>query len=149
MRHPISALPRAPTGFTPPTAALLGILVCSGPLGCATTVQPGLANALALPGSAVVDPSVNDVVANGRDACEGGLGSGPVRYRIPACLKVERYATPHAVFSVAPPADGVEPDPPRWPCSFSENQAQWMTLVNPPVHHSALDFGLALTCASP
>jgi hypothetical protein len=152
MRRRISLLlllPRVLTGFTRRTVALLGILVCSGPLGCATTVQPGLANASAFPGSAVVDPSVKDVVANGRDACEGGLGSGPLRYQIPACLEVEQPAPPPAVVRVAPPADGVERDPPRWPCSFSENEGQRMTVVSPRVRYSALALGLAVTCASP
>jgi hypothetical protein len=74
------------------TAALLAMLMSLAPLGCATTVRAGLANAPALGGTPVADATVHDVVANGRDSCERKLGPGPLRYEVPPCPAVEQTA---------------------------------------------------------
>jgi hypothetical protein len=56
-------------------------------LGCASSVQPGLANAPALGGTRVVDPRVHDAIANGPDSCGRRLdpGPGPLRNRLSPC----------------------------------------------------------------
>jgi hypothetical protein len=88
------------------TVALVGMLAS---VGCATGVQLGLTNVPALSTSPVADVSVHDVVANGRDSCERGLGPGPLRYQVPGCQDVERLSSPPDVVSVAPPAATVLP----------------------------------------
>jgi len=135
-------------------AALVGMLMSVGPLACATTVQPGLANAPALSTSPVADANVRDVIANGRDSCERGLGPGPLRYQIPACPRVERPAAAPAVIRVAPPAKGivmpwVEHYYSRWPCSSPENEANGVTLASPAPPSTASDRGSSLSCAGP
>jgi hypothetical protein len=96
---------------------------------------------------------VHDVVANGRDSCERGLGPGPLRYQIPECPDVERLASPPGVVSVAPTAVTVMPWVEhyysRWPCSLSEDEANRMTLANPASPHAPSERGLILTCAGP
>ena len=55
--------------------------------GCAEArvVEPGLANAPALPGSLSLD--VHDAIANAHDSCPRGriVGRDPLPYRYPAC----------------------------------------------------------------
>jgi len=89
-------------------AALIGVLVSLTPVACATTVQPGLANAAALSTSPVTDASVHDVIANGRDSCQRGLGAGPLRHQFPPCPEVARPGPAPAPFviRVAPPEKG-------------------------------------------
>jgi hypothetical protein len=139
-----------PWRFIPRTVALVGTLAS---LGCATSVQPGLANVPALSTGPVADANVHDVVANGRDSCERGQGPGPQRYRIPECPDVERLAPPPGVVSVAPPSATVMPwlehYYSRWPCALWEDQASRMTLADPASPHAASDRGLILTCAGP
>jgi hypothetical protein len=144
----------APRGFLPPTLAVLATLVSLAPLGCATTVQPGLANAPSLSTTPVADANVHDVVANGPDSCEGRLGPGPLRYQFPPCPGVERRALPPAAVGVASPEKGIvlpweEHHDSRPPCSFSENDAKRVTLGNPGALYSASDRGLILTCVGP
>jgi hypothetical protein len=136
----------------PRTAALLGILMFLGPLACASTVHPGLANAPALGSNPPVDATVHDVVANGRDSCERKLGPGPLRDEVPPCPGVERPASPPIV--VASPAlsgkgivmPWVEHYYSRGPCVSSEDEADRMTLARqPPYTASSRSLG-GLTC---
>jgi hypothetical protein len=141
----------------PRTAALLGMLMSLGPLACATTVYPGLANVPALGTGPAADASVHDVVANGRDSCERGLGPGPLRYQIPPCPGVERPAAgPTVVANRAPSAKGivmpwVEHYYSRWPCSSRENEADRMTLARLASPYAASDRNKLsrLNCAMP
>lgn len=64
------------------------VVLVVGPLlaGCSSaTVQPGLANAPRLGGTALADERVRDVIANGDDACGRHGEHGPLRGRIPPC----------------------------------------------------------------
>ncbi len=140
-------MPRAP--------ALVAMLMSAMPLACAATVQPGLANAPAQSTGPVADADVHDVIANGRDACERGLGGGPLRYQIPACPGVERPGAPPVVFRVASPAPrSVMPSAEhfysRLPCASLETEAIRLTLVNPASRFAVSpDRGLSLSCADP
>jgi hypothetical protein len=138
----------------PRAVALLGMLLSLAPFGCATTVRPGLANAPALSTSPVADDSVHDVVANGWDSCELGLGAGPLRQQSPPCPGVEPPAPTPVVIRVAPPEKGfvmpwVEHFYARWPCSSPENEANRLTLARPESPYTASDRGLSLSCAGP
>jgi hypothetical protein len=128
------------------------MLASLAPLGCAMTVQPGLANASALSTTPVADATVNDIVANGRDSCAREFGPGPLRDQIPACPAVEeRRAGQPPVIGVAPPAiviPWVEHYYSRWPCLLLENEASRLTLANPAAL-SVGERGLSLTCAGP
>ena len=140
-------MPRAP--------ALVAMLMSVMPLACATTVQPGLANAPAPSTNAIAPADVHDVIANGRDACERGLGAGPLRYQIPACPGVERPGAPPVVLRVASPAQrSVMPSVrhfySRLPCASLETEAIRLTLANPASHFAvSSDLGLSLSCADP
>ena len=59
---------------------------------CATTFQPGLANATALGGMSA-ETRVHDVVADGRDACERSAfpQGGVLRGQLPPCTPREAY----------------------------------------------------------
>jgi hypothetical protein len=57
-------------------------------LGCAPTVQPGLANAPRLGGTGLADERTHDVVSNGQDGCSGHGEHGPLRGRVPPCPAV-------------------------------------------------------------
>jgi hypothetical protein len=137
----------------PRTAAMVGILMSLAPLSCATTV--GLANAPALGASPRADAGVHDVVANGRDSCERGLGPGPLRYQVPPCPGVERPAADRTVTNPAPSAKGivtpwVEHYYSPWPCSSQENDSDRMTLARLASPHAAPDrASTGLTCAWP
>jgi hypothetical protein len=117
----------------PRGTTLLGILACMTPLACGATVHPGLANAPALSNVPVADAAVQDVVANGRDSCERGLGPGPLRYQFPPCPGVERPAA--VVITSRPRGMGdlylpwVEHYYSRWSCPWSARQPARMTLV--------------------
>jgi hypothetical protein len=138
-----------------PRVTAFGVLLLAMPLGCATTVRPGLANVPALSSGTVANADVHDVIANGRDACEGGLGPGPLRDQIPACPGVERPAAPPVVLHVAPPPQRsvmpwVEHFYSRWPCFSSETDANRLTLGNPPSQLLvSSNRGLSLSCAGP
>ena len=54
-------------------------------VGCASSVQPGLANAPRLGGAPVADERVSDVISNGNDSCARSVGPGPLRGRLPPC----------------------------------------------------------------
>jgi hypothetical protein len=139
----------------PRTVALLGILMSLVPLACATTVYPGLANVPALGTAPVVDPSVHDVVANGGDSCERGLGPGPLRYQAPLCPGVERRSLSLPVENRAQSQKGivmpwVEHYYSPWPCSSSKNEANLITLARLRSPYLASDRALSgLTCAWP
>lgn len=72
----------------PRIVTAIGVLLSLVPLGCATALRPGLANAPQLNGSPVVDTRVHDAVANGPDSCERRLGPGPLRNELPPCTVV-------------------------------------------------------------
>jgi hypothetical protein len=140
----------------PRTAALFGMLMSLAPVACAGTVYPGLANASALGTSPTADVSVHDVVENGRDSCERGLGSGPLRYQIPSCPGVERRAAdPTVVANRAPSAKGivmpwVEHYYSRWPCSSREDEADRVALARLASPYAASDLKLSrLICTMP
>jgi len=142
----------------PRTAALLGMALSLAPLACATSVHPGLANAPALGSTPVAaDASVRDVVANGRDSCERGLGPGPLRYQVPPCPGVERAAAATPIVNPAPSAKGivipwVEHYYSPWPCSSSDqnNEANRMTLGHLASPRAAPDRALSgPTCTWP
>jgi hypothetical protein len=138
----------------PRAAALVGMLVLLTPVACATAVQPGLANVPALSTSPVADASVHDVIANGRDSCERGLGAGPLRHQFPLCPGVERPAPAPVVIRVAPSEKWfvmpwVEHFYSRWPCSSPENEANRVTLARPESPYTASERGLSLSCAGP
>jgi hypothetical protein len=67
-------------------ALITTALVVCGVTGCATTVQPGLANAQAIPGESP-ETRVHDVIANGRDACERWMfpQAEVLRGHVPPC----------------------------------------------------------------
>jgi hypothetical protein len=137
----------------PRGVALVGMLVSLTAVGCAMTVQPGLANVPAL-SSPVADASVHDVIANGRDSCERGFGAGPLRHQFPPCPGVERHAPTPVVIHVAPPENGfvmqwVEHFYSRWPCSAPENEANRVTLGRPESPYTASERGLSLSCVEP
>jgi hypothetical protein len=118
----------------PRNAALLAMLMSVGPLACATTVHPGLANAPALGGSPVADATVHDVVANGRDSCERKLGPGPLRYEVPPCPAVEQTAAPRVVVEPVSSEKGivtpwVDHYYSRAACSSSDSDGDPMTLA--------------------
>jgi hypothetical protein len=139
----------------PRTTAVLGIVMLLAPLGCATTVQAGLANAPALGTSPVADASVRDVVANGRDSCERALGQGPLWHQLPPCPGVERPAVP--TFAVrAPGTKGVvmpwvEHYYSHWPCSSWETGTDRMSFAGlaSPARVSSDRPLSALTCNKP
>jgi len=144
----------APRRFMPRAVARLGILGSLALFGCATTVRPGLANVPALSTSPVADDRVHDVIANGWDSCELGLGAGPLRHQFPPCPGVEPPAPTPVVVRVAPPGKGlvlpwVEHFYARWPCSSPENEANRVRLARPESPHTASDRGLSLSCAEP
>jgi hypothetical protein len=133
-------------------AALFSIVMMSlAPLGCATTVHPGLANAPALGGSPVADVRVHDVVANGRDSCERKLGPGPLRDEVPPCQTVER--TPDSPVVTGPTSSEkvivmpwVEHYYSRAACFSSENEPELMTMART-LPYTASDHPLsAMTC---
>jgi hypothetical protein len=137
------------------TTAILEVMMSMAPLSCATTVHPGLVNVPALGTSAIADASVHDVVANGRDSCERGLGPGPLRYQLPQCSGVERPAVGSNVANFAPRAEGivapwVDHYYSRWPCSSSRNEGR-MTLAHLGPSFAASESVLtsAQTCAGP
>jgi hypothetical protein len=138
----------------PRTTVVLAIALSLAPLGCATTVQPGLANAPAFSTTPVADANVRDVIANGRDSCERGLGQGPLWHQLPPCPAVERPAVPILANRV-PPTKGVvmpwvEHYYSRWPCSSWENGSDRMTLVGLASPRVSSDRPLsALTCNKP
>jgi hypothetical protein len=71
-------------------------------VGCATTLQPGLANATALGGNGP-ETRVHDVIANGEDACERSSfpeGSA-LRGKFPGCDSNEALSR-SAAFTPAP-----------------------------------------------
>lgn len=134
-------------------AALVAMLVSLTPVACATTLQPGLANVPAL-SSPVADAGDHEVIANGRDSCERGLGAGPLRHQFPPCPEVERRAPTPVVVRGAPPEKGfvmqwVEHFYSRWPCSSPENEATRVTLARPESPYTASERGLSLSCAGP
>jgi hypothetical protein len=139
----------------PRTAVLLGMLMSLTPIACATTIQPGLANAPALGSSPLADGSVRDVVANGRDSCERRLGPGPLRYQIPPCPGVERSAADPTFANRAPTAKGivspwVKHFYARWPCASSEMEPDRMTLARLSLPNSTWDRSLSRpACAWP
>jgi hypothetical protein len=147
----------------PRNPALLGVVMALAPLACATTVNPGLANVPALGTSPIAGASVRDVIANGRDSCERGLGRGPLRDQLPPCPGVERPAIESTVANrvrqepspTAPSSNGVvvprvEPYYLRWPCFSSRNEADRSTLAHLAPPYAASDRGLSgETCALP
>jgi hypothetical protein len=82
---------------------LLLTVFCAIPaLGCGSTVGAGLANAPRLGGATTADNRVNDVIANGDDACGVSAESGSVlRNRIPPCAS---WAPREPRASVVPPS---------------------------------------------
>jgi hypothetical protein len=54
-------------------------------LGCAPSLQPGLANAPRLGGTGLTDERMRDVIANGDDACSRQAEHGLLSNRIPPC----------------------------------------------------------------
>jgi hypothetical protein len=142
----------------PRTAPLLGMVMSWAPLACAATIHPGLANVPALGTRPIADASVHDVVANGRDSCERGLGPGPLRYQLPPCRSVERLVVDSNVANSAPSAKGivmpwVDHYYSRWPCASSKDEAGRMTLAHLALgpSYAASDgmLGSAKTCAGP
>jgi hypothetical protein len=78
---------------------------------CASTVQPGLANAPSLGKVPSSDERVTDAVANGHDSCERSLGPGPLRQQVPPCPTVVEHA-PAVRLPVPPRPAGA--DAQRW-----------------------------------
>ncbi|HEX5225970.1 MAG TPA: hypothetical protein VFW29_12650 [Solirubrobacteraceae bacterium] len=69
-------------------------ILCLAVAGCASTVQPGLANGPPLGKVPSSEEGITDVVANGPQSCERALGPGPLRGQLPACPTVaERLIT--------------------------------------------------------
>jgi hypothetical protein len=91
-------------------------------LGCAPTVQVGLANAPALGGTPIADTRVHDVIANGPDSCVRGSGPGAGRSRAFACGPATDPAAAHPVVIRPPPRHDaaamrwVAHYYTRWPC---------------------------------
>jgi hypothetical protein len=144
----------------PRTAALFAVMMSFFPLGCATAVHPGLANAPALGTSPVSEASAHDAIANGPDSCDRQVGPGPLRYQFPPCPRVERSPGDSGLTvanraSRAPSTKGivmpwVEHYYPRWPCPASKNMADQMTLARSPVPYAASRGTLsARTCTMP
>jgi hypothetical protein len=69
--------------------------LCFAPciFGCATSIQPGLANGPRLGGSQVADERIHDVVSNGGDSCGRYAEQSPLRGRVPPCPTVSPPAT--------------------------------------------------------
>src|ERR1700730_819615 len=65
--------------------ASLALVIFPSALACGCAVQPGLANAPSLGGTALAEPGVHDVIANGPDSCGRKLDPGPLRYRVIPC----------------------------------------------------------------
>jgi len=76
------------------TSIQLSMLACACLVGCASSVQVGLANAPLL-GGATSETRVHDVIANGRDSCErSAFPQGQVlRGEIPPCVIGEPVGT--------------------------------------------------------
>ncbi len=81
-------------------------IACAASLlvGCATAVEPGLANGPRLGGLQTADEHVHDVVSNGGDSCGRFAEQSPLRLHWPACpTPVHPMA---ASFLVPPPGSG-------------------------------------------
>jgi len=63
------------------------VVLAVGPFlaGCSPAIQPGLASAPRLGGSALADAQVHDVISNGDDACGRHGEHGSLRGRLPPC----------------------------------------------------------------
>jgi hypothetical protein len=100
-------------------------------------VQPGLANAPRLGGTAAPDDRINDVVSNGGDSCDRWAEQGPLRHRIPPCP-----SSPHPAASMWLLTTSTAPQHPpgvvvpwlqhfytQWSCSRSEAPTATKTLA--------------------
>jgi hypothetical protein len=113
---------------------LVAVFSLAPALGCGSTVGAGLANAPRLGGATTVDNRVNDVIANGDDACGVSTESGSVlRNRVPPCAS---WAPREVNASVVPPESQssvglVQPWLNHfyvgWPCASSSSRTK--TLV--------------------
>ena len=115
---------------------LVAVLSVVPSLGCGSTVGAGLANAPRLGGTPTADNRVNDVIANGDDACGVSTESGSVlRNRVPPCTSWAPREV-NASYLASPPAGQssvglVQPWLNHfyvgWPCATSSSRTK--TLV--------------------
>jgi hypothetical protein len=90
--------------------------------GCATTIEPGLANAPRLGGSQASDLRIHDVVSNGADSCGRHAEHGPLRARIPPCPTAGHPVVGTVLFTESPDTESLvlpwlEHFYADWPCS--------------------------------
>jgi hypothetical protein len=62
-------------------------------LGCAPSLQAGLANGPRLGGTGLADERIHDVVSNGDDGCGRHAEHGPLRNRMPPCSTIAQPVT--------------------------------------------------------
>jgi hypothetical protein len=94
------------------SSLLLAAVAAVAGCGTARVVEPGLANAPAVPLNVTLD--VHDVIANGHDSCpRARVAAGdPLRYRYPACPGGE--TAPQNVAPLAAPVVTQEPEDDLW-----------------------------------
>lgn len=113
---------------------LVASAVCFG-LGCAPTVQGGLANAPSLGGSPIAAPRVHDAIANGEDSCERGpeRSPGPLRHPLLPCRRESAPASAFVLPPATPENDGairwLEHYYVGWPCRGSRDAITSLPLV--------------------
>ena len=93
------------------------VLACAFIVGCAPSVQVGLANGPVL-GGATVETRVHDVIANGRDSCErSAFPQGEVlRGHVPPCVTKEPATGVPALLYPARPKTWSSPTYPLAAC---------------------------------
>jgi hypothetical protein len=112
-------------------------------VGCAPSLQPGLANAPRLGGTQLADERVSDAVSNGGDSCGRNADPGPLRGRWPPCPTTHSMAGAAFAPSSAPSGSFVVPWLEHfysgWPCArgsmanvaSSGHTPPWVTTAPP------------------
>jgi hypothetical protein len=125
--------------FMPRVSGLCVAVLWAWSLGCASAVQPGLANAPALGGARVVDPRVHDAIANGPDSCGGRLdpAASSLRNRFPPCAPLSSPTKSAAFVPQASRGDAFVPPADRynagWPCprAFKKSAGEQLVAWSP------------------